>query len=71
MKNKKTKFKVDSKVYFNDIKRKAEIQLFNLEHSGINSLDPNIIKMALKNLVFYTDKKLEKLNAKSEKDNNV
>lgn len=58
--------KVNSKTYFSNLKLTASTQLFNLEKSGLNSLDPEIIKIALKNLVFYADKKLEKMDSKKE-----
>ena len=69
LKNKKETKKVSSKEFFANIKQKAEINLFNLDHSGLSNIDPNIVKLALKNLIFYTEKKLSKLDKPEENIN--
>lgn len=69
LKNKKETKKVSSKEYFANIKQKAEINLFNLDHSGLSNIDLNIVKLALKNLIFYTEKKLSKLDKPEENTN--
>ena len=56
------------KEYFNDLKNRANVQLFNIKNSQVGNNDPDIIKTALKNLVFYADKQLEKLETKNEKN---
>ena len=56
------------KEYFNDIKNRANVQLFNIKNSQVGTNDIDIIKTALKNLVFYADKQLEKLENKNNKN---
>ena len=56
------------KEYFNDIKNRANVQLFNIKNSQVGNNDLDIIKTALKNLVFYADKQLEKLENKNNKN---
>lgn len=60
--NKKNFVKTDSKVYFTNLKTQANVQLFNLKHTGMSNLDPVIVEKALKNLVFYADKQIDKLS---------
>lgn len=61
--------------YFTELKNKANMQLFNIKNgASISTLDLNIIKVALENLVTYADKRLNpnpKTDKKTKDNDNV